>query len=54
MIHIVLAVFGLFQMMRKAFPYTLAKAGCLLSGTFFMQRVTGSPYYRDAGPDTRF
>jgi hypothetical protein len=23
------------QMMRKAFPYTMAKAGCLLSGTAF-------------------
>jgi adiponectin receptor len=30
-----LNVFGMSQMMRKAFPYTLAKAGCLLSGTFF-------------------
>lgn len=30
-----LHVFGMSQMMRKAFPYTLAKAGCLLSGTSF-------------------
>lgn len=30
-----LSVFGMSQMMRKAFPYTLAKAGCLLSGTWF-------------------
>jgi hypothetical protein len=30
-----LNVFGMSQMMRKAFPYTLAKAGCLLSGTSF-------------------
>jgi adiponectin receptor len=29
------SVFGMSQMMRKAFPYTLAKAGCLLSGTLF-------------------
>lgn len=30
-----LNMFGMSQMMRKAFPYTLAKAGCLLSGTLF-------------------
>lgn len=30
-----LNVFGMSQMMRKAFPYTLAKAGCLLCGTSF-------------------
>ena len=30
-----LYVFGISQMMRKALPYTLAKAGCLLSGTSF-------------------
>jgi len=30
-----LKVFGISQMMRKAFPYTMAKAGCLLSGTVF-------------------
>jgi adiponectin receptor len=28
-------VFGLSLMMRKAFPYTMAKAGCLLSGVSF-------------------
>ncbi|ENH66027.1 ADIPOR-like receptor spbc12c2.09c [Fusarium oxysporum f. sp. cubense race 1] len=28
-------IFGMSQMMNKAFPYTLAKAGCLLLGTFF-------------------
>lgn len=27
--------FGTSQMMTKAFPYTMAKAGCLLSGTAF-------------------
>ncbi|EXM15913.1 hypothetical protein FOTG_15764 [Fusarium oxysporum f. sp. vasinfectum 25433] len=26
-------MFGMSQMMRKALPYTLAKAGCLLLGT---------------------
>ena len=30
-----LNVFGISQMMRKAFLYILAKAGCLLSGTSF-------------------
>ena len=30
-----LVVFGLSQMMRKALPYTLAKAVCLLAGTWF-------------------
>ncbi|PVH73973.1 HlyIII-domain-containing protein [Cadophora sp. DSE1049] len=30
-----LKLFGISQMMRKAFPHTLAKAGCLLSGTSF-------------------
>jgi predicted membrane channel-forming protein YqfA (hemolysin III family) len=30
-----LNVFGMSQMTRKALPYTLAKAGCLLSGTWF-------------------
>lgn len=30
-----LHMFGMLQMMRKAFPYTLAKAACLLSGTLF-------------------
>lgn len=30
-----LNVFGMSKMMRKAFPYTMAKAGCLLSGTAF-------------------
>lgn len=30
-----LSVFGISQMMRKAFPYTLAKTICLLLGTFF-------------------
>ena len=28
-----LNLFGMLQMMRKSLPYTLAKAGCLLSGT---------------------
>lgn len=30
-----ISVFGMSQMMRKAFPYTMAKAGCLLSGVSF-------------------
>ncbi|KAK0102638.1 hypothetical protein ONS95_006242 [Cadophora gregata] len=30
-----LKIFGISQMMKKAFPYTMAKAGCLLSGTAF-------------------
>jgi hypothetical protein len=30
-----LNVFGMSQMMKKGFPFTLAKAGCLLSGTLF-------------------
>ena len=30
-----LSVFGISQMMKKALPDTLAKAGCLLSGTSF-------------------
>jgi len=30
-----LIVFGPSQMMTKAFPYTLVKAACLLSGTAF-------------------
>ena len=30
-----LQVFGMSQMIKKALLYTLAKAGCLLSGTFF-------------------
>ncbi|KAL4862943.1 hypothetical protein BDV12DRAFT_206859 [Aspergillus spectabilis] len=40
-----LNVFGMSQMMRKAFPYTLAKAGCLLSGTsFYATRFPESQY----------
>ncbi|KAL3440488.1 hemolysin-III related-domain-containing protein [Aspergillus insuetus] len=40
-----LNVFGMSQMMRKAFPYTLAKAGCLLSGTlFYASRFPESRY----------
>jgi adiponectin receptor len=30
-----LKVFGMSGMMSKAFPYTMAKTGCLLSGTWF-------------------
>lgn len=30
-----LNMFGMSQMMRRAFPYSLAKTGCLLSGTSF-------------------
>ncbi|KAL2829090.1 hemolysin-III family protein [Aspergillus pseudoustus] len=40
-----LNMFGMSQMMRKAFPYTLAKAGCLLSGTsFYVTRFPESKY----------
>ncbi|KAH7418742.1 hemolysin-III family protein [Cadophora sp. MPI-SDFR-AT-0126] len=40
-----LSVFDISQMMRKAFPYTLAKAGCLLSGTsFYIIRFPESRY----------
>ncbi|KAJ5364598.1 hemolysin-III family protein [Penicillium cataractarum] len=40
-----LSVFGMSQMMRKALPYTLAKAGCLLSGTsFYVTRFPESRY----------
>jgi adiponectin receptor len=35
-----LNVFGMSQMTKKGFPYTLAKAGCLLSGLCFMQLVS--------------
>ncbi|KNB15564.1 hypothetical protein FOXG_21380 [Fusarium oxysporum f. sp. lycopersici 4287] len=38
-------MFGLSQMLRKAFPYTLAKAGCLLLGTsFYLSRFPESQY----------
>ncbi|SMR54452.1 unnamed protein product [Zymoseptoria tritici ST99CH_3D1] len=37
--------FGTSQMMRKAFPYTMAKAGCLLSGvSFYATRYPESSY----------
>lgn len=39
-----LVVFGLSQMMRKALPYTLAKAVCILSGTAFYA-VSISPFH---------
>ncbi|OAG42077.1 hypothetical protein AYO21_03812 [Fonsecaea monophora] len=40
-----LYVFGMSGMMRKAFPYTLAKAACLLSGTaFYATRFPESRY----------
>ncbi|KAH8737118.1 hemolysin-III family protein [Ilyonectria robusta] len=40
-----LIAFGMSQMMRKAFPYTLAKAGCLLSRTsFYATRFPESRY----------
>ncbi|ENH71182.1 hemolysin-III family protein [Fusarium oxysporum] len=39
------SMFGMSQMMRKAFPYTLAKAGCLLLGTlFYLTRFPESRY----------
>ncbi|KAK3627278.1 hypothetical protein LTR56_013737 [Elasticomyces elasticus] len=38
-------IFGTSQMMRKAFPYTMAKAGCLLSGVaFYATRYPESRY----------
>ncbi|ENH66049.1 hypothetical protein FOC1_g10001956, partial [Fusarium oxysporum f. sp. cubense race 1] len=32
-------VFGMSQMVSKAFPYALAKAGCLLFGTWFPESL---------------
>jgi adiponectin receptor len=40
-------VFGMSQMMKKAFPYTMAKAGCLLSGTAFYSVSLPNPYIRE-------
>ncbi|KAH7400181.1 hemolysin-III family protein [Cadophora sp. MPI-SDFR-AT-0126] len=40
-----LRVFGMTQMVRKALPYTMAKAGCLLSGiAFYVTRFPESRY----------
>lgn len=48
-----LIVFGMSQMMRKAFPYTLAKAGCLLSGTsFYAVSLPTAPHKRKIDPNT--
>jgi len=53
-----LNVFGISQMMRKAFPYTLVKAGCLLSGTAFYTASSQIPHMREksnaCGLKTRF
>lgn len=38
-----LKVFGMAQMMRKAFLYTLVKAGCLLTGASFYAANTPIP-----------
>ncbi|EGD93801.1 hypothetical protein TESG_01334 [Trichophyton tonsurans CBS 112818] len=49
-----LKVFGISQMMKKAFQYTLAKAGCLLSGTIFYAVSLPSPDFargREIDPD---
>ncbi|KAK4895176.1 hypothetical protein LTR27_006785 [Elasticomyces elasticus] len=40
-------IFGMSQMMRKAFPYTLAKAGCLLSGVAIYAVSLPRPNTRD-------
>lgn len=59
-----LNVFGMSGMMRKAFPYTLAKAGCLLSGTTFYtvsppisykrRRTLTCMVYRPGSPNVAF
>jgi adiponectin receptor len=46
-----LIVFGMSQMMRKAFPYTLAKAGCLLFGTLFYAVSLLIPRRREINPN---
>ena len=47
-----LNVFGMSQMMRKAFPYTMAKAGCLLSGTAFYAVSLPISHTREIYPET--
>jgi adiponectin receptor len=47
-----LIVFGLSQMMRKAFPYTMAKAVCLLSGTAFYAVSLPISHTREINPNT--
>ncbi|OAQ61384.1 hemolysin-III family protein [Purpureocillium lilacinum] len=49
-----LNVFGMSQMMRKALPYTLAKAGCLLSGTSFYAVSLPTSHTREIYPNTWF
>lgn len=46
-----LVVFGTSQMMKKAFPYTLAKAGFLLSGTLFYAVSLPISYVREVDPN---
>jgi adiponectin receptor len=41
-----LNMFGISQMMRKAFPYILVKAGCLLSGLLFYAVSLPIPHKR--------
>lgn len=40
-------VFGMSQMIKKAFPHTMAKAGCLLSGTTFYAVSLPNLYIRE-------
>lgn len=47
-----LKVFGMSQMMRKAFPYTMAKAFCLLSGTSFYAVSLSTSHTRGNDSDT--
>jgi hypothetical protein len=48
-----LVVFGISEMMRKAFPYTMAKAGCLLSGTlFYAVSLNNFALTREINPNT--
>lgn len=47
-----LNVFGVSQMMRKALPHTLAKAGCLLSGTSFYAVSLSVSHTREIDPNT--
>lgn len=47
-----LNVFGMSQMMRKAFPYTMVKAVCLLSGTSFYAVNLPISHTREIDPNT--
>ena len=46
-------VFGISKIMKKAFPYTIAKAGCLLSGTAFYVVCLPNPYIEEKKDLTR-